>query len=129
MNVLLLQVQLHRRPLENNMAETMGWLIDKICIAELKLYHIQEQIDRPDIAPDLRELCQKRLGVMRTQRDDLIHEFEGLKEQWGAGRWIPKVYRQFKMYNDPRFKIPQESRRVGGERQPGQSGTEPRVST
>jgi len=92
--------------LGDKMAETMGWLIDKICIAELKLYHIQEQIDRPDIAPDLRALCEKRMGVMRSQRDDLVAEFEELKANWRQGRWIPKVYRQFKMYNDPRFKIP-----------------------
>lgn len=87
------------------MAETMGWLIDKICIAELKLYHIQEQIDRPNIAEELRELCRQRLGVMRQQRDDLKAELEGLKTEWAAGRWIPKVYRQFKMYNDPRFQM------------------------
>jgi hypothetical protein len=88
------------------MAETMGWLIDKICIAELKLFHIQEQIDRADLAPDLRALCRKRLGVMKIQRNDLIAEFNGLKQNWRAGLWIPKVYRQFKMYNDPRFKMP-----------------------
>ena len=53
------------------MAETMGWLIDKICIAELKLYHIQEQADRTDIAEDLRQMSRDRLVVMRRQRDDL----------------------------------------------------------
>jgi hypothetical protein len=87
------------------MAETLGWLIDKICIAELKLYHIQEQVEREDIAEELRDLCKKRLDVMRTQRNDLISEFNGLRTDWSAGRWVPKVYRQFKMYNDPRFQM------------------------
>jgi hypothetical protein len=88
------------------MAETMGWLIDKICIAELKRYHIQEQIDRPDLADDLKELSRQRLVVMTQQRDDLVAEFNHFRAEWTAGRWKPKVYRQFKMYNDPRFKMP-----------------------
>jgi len=84
-------------------AETMGWLIDKICIAELKLTHIQEQIDRTDLAEDLRELSRQRLAIMTQQRDDLKQELNGFVREWQAGRWKPKVYRQFKMYNDPRF--------------------------
>jgi len=82
----------------------MGWLVDKICIAELKLYHIQEQIDRPDLAEDLKELSRNRFKVMTHQRDDLVAEFNQMGDAWEAGRWQPKVYRQFKMYNDPRFR-------------------------
>jgi hypothetical protein len=85
------------------MAETMGSLIDKICIAELKLFHIQEQIDRPDLADDLRDLSRQRMTVMTRQRDDLVTELNGLALSWQKGQWVPKVYRQFKMYNDPRF--------------------------
>ena len=54
------------------MAETMGSLIDKLCIAELKIFHIQEQIDRADIAEDLRQLSQERLVIMSRQRDDFL---------------------------------------------------------
>jgi len=86
------------------MAETMGSLIDKICIAELKLYHIQEQIGRADLAEDLRQLSRERWAVMRRQRDDLVAEFDQLRQAWTGGRWTPRVYRQFKMYNDPRFR-------------------------
>jgi hypothetical protein len=87
------------------MAETMGSLIDKICIAELKIYHIQEQVDRNDLASDLRRLSQERLGVMKRQRDDLVAELDALSASWTRGAWRPKVYRQFKMYNDPRFQM------------------------
>jgi hypothetical protein len=87
------------------MAETMGWLIDKLCIAELKIYHIQEQIDRPDLSADLRQLSRDRLGVMQRQRDDLMAELNEFTASWSRGTWQPKVYRQFKMYNDPRFKM------------------------
>ncbi len=85
------------------MAETMGSLIDKICISELKLTHIQEQIDRPDATPEIQELCRNRFTVMTQQRDDLTSELSALVEAWKAGRYTPKIYRQFKMYNDPRF--------------------------
>src|SRR5690348_8287091 len=88
------------------MAETMGSLIDKICIAELKLFHIQEQIDRPDLAADLKLLSHKRLAVMKRQRDDLVSELNALSASWTQGAYKPKVYRQFKMYNDPRFAPP-----------------------
>ncbi len=85
------------------MAETMGSLIDKLCIAELKIYHIQEQIDRQDLADDLRLLSRERLSIMKRQRDDLVAELDALRDAWTRGAWKPKVYRQFKMYNDPRF--------------------------
>jgi len=87
------------------MAETLGSLIDKICIAELKIYHTQEQIDRPDVTDDHRALCRNRLGILKEQRDDLVHEYNALIDSWTRGRYKPKVYRQFKMYNDPRFQI------------------------
>ena len=85
------------------MAETMGSLIDKICIAELKIFHIQEQADRKDLAEDLRALSRERLLIMKRQRDDLLSELNGFAQAWARGDWRPKVYRQFKMYNDPRF--------------------------
>ena len=85
------------------MAETLGSLIDKICIAELKIYHMQEQVDRADVADDHRALCRDRLGILREQRDDLVDEYNALIDSWAQGTYQPKVYRQFKMYNDPRF--------------------------
>ncbi len=91
------------------MAETMGSLIDKICIAELKMFHIQEQIERTDVGEDHRALCRQRISIMKEQRDDLLCELDGLFAAWSEGRWHPKVYRQFKMYNDPRFQIKQRA--------------------
>jgi hypothetical protein len=87
------------------MAETMGTLIDKICIAELKIFHIQEQVDRTDLAKYLRDLSRERLLIMKRQRDDLASELNTLSKSWARGAWRPKVYRQFKMYNDPRFQM------------------------
>jgi hypothetical protein len=88
------------------MAETVGWLADKLSIVELKIYHMQEQADRDDAAADFREHCARRVAVLRTQRDDLAAELTTLLQDITAGRVVPKVYRQFKMYNDPQYRPP-----------------------
>jgi hypothetical protein len=63
-----------------------------------------EQAERDDASPQFRESCQRRLAVLREQRDDLAQEFTTLFEDVMAGRVVPKVYRQFKMYNDPQYR-------------------------
>ena len=92
------------------MAETVGSLIDKICISELKIFHMREQVERVDAKQEHRETCRQRLGVLTIQRDDLLSELNELIEKWSNGQWVPKIYRQFKMYNDPNFRISQLSR-------------------
>jgi hypothetical protein len=86
------------------MAETVGWLADKLSIVELKLYHMREQTERPDITPEFRAQCEANLRVLALQRDDLAAELTALVAEIAAGRTVPKVYRQFKMYNDPRYR-------------------------
>ena len=91
------------------MAETVGWLVDKITIIELKIYHMREQAERPDATAEFRERCEARVGVMLEQRDDLAKEITKLIGDMAGGRVIPKVYRQFKMYNDPQYTKPKAS--------------------
>lgn len=86
------------------MAETVGSLVDKITIIELKIYHMREQSNRDDATPDFRAQCGARLEVMREQRDDLASEVTRLVADMAGGRVIAKVYRQFKMYNDPQYR-------------------------
>jgi hypothetical protein len=87
-------------------AETVGWLVDKITIIELKIYHMREQAQRTDATDDFRARCEARIGVMHEQRDDLAAEITKLIADMAGGRVVPKVYRQFKMYNDPQYKQP-----------------------
>ena len=86
------------------MAETVGWLVDKITIIELKIFHMREQAERTDVTPEFRERCLQRIAVMNEQRDDLAAEISKLIADMAGGRVVPKVYRQFKMYNDPQYK-------------------------
>ena len=88
------------------MAETVGSLVDKITIIELKIFHMREQARRVDVTPDFRERCESRLDVMREQRDDLATELTQLVSDIASGSVTPKVYRQFKMYNDPQYRRP-----------------------
>jgi hypothetical protein len=85
------------------MAETVGWLADKISIIELKIYHMLEQAERTDKPAEFRQECLNRVAVMRQQRDDLATEMETLFRDIVDGCVVPKVYRQFKMYNDPTY--------------------------
>ena len=91
------------------MAETVGSLVDKITIVELKIYHMREQERRDDVTAEFRERCAQRLGVMREQRDDLADELTKLVTDMASGRVAPKVYRQFKMYNDPQYRRPPDT--------------------
>lgn len=86
------------------MAETVGWLADKLSIIELKIYHMAEQAERTDVNDEFRARCRDKLSVMKEQRDDLATELTQLLGDITAGKVVPKVYRQFKMYNDPQYR-------------------------
>ncbi|NBI70869.1 DUF4254 domain-containing protein [Clostridiaceae bacterium] len=84
--------------------ETVGSLIDKLCINELKIYHMTEQAGRDDIDDGFRQDCRKRLDILRVQRDDLGAELEELIDDVMSGKRILRIYRQMKMYNEKKFK-------------------------
>ncbi len=86
------------------MAETVGSLIDKIAIFELKRYHMLEQTTRDDADKKHIRQCQMKINVLTEQRDDLVQELNELLDDIISGRKVPKIYRQFKMYNDPRYR-------------------------
>jgi len=87
------------------MAETVGWLADKLSIIELKRYHMREQMERSGITSAFREQCSSKLEVLTRQRDDLAEELATLLADIASGRVVPRVYRQFKMYNDPAYRV------------------------
>ena len=86
------------------MAETVGWLADKISIMELKIYHMREQAERRDATSEFRARCAERVAVLELQRDDLAAELTTLLGNLASGKVVPKLYRQFKMYNDPAYR-------------------------
>jgi hypothetical protein len=85
-------------------AETIGSLADKISIFELKIFHMSRQTEREDVTPEFRESCSRKLEVLEAQRDALVAEVTALTADIVSGRVRPIVFRQFKMYNDPKYR-------------------------
>jgi hypothetical protein len=44
------------------------------------------------------------VSVLELQRDDLAAELTTLLGDLASGKVVPKLYRQFKMYNDPAYR-------------------------
>ncbi|MFZ9406678.1 MAG: DUF4254 domain-containing protein [Burkholderiaceae bacterium] len=84
-------------------SETAGSMIDRLSILALKIHAMREQLARTDVDEHHRGQSAARLQRLSEQRNDLAHCLDGLLEDCGTGRAFFKVYRQFKMYNDPRF--------------------------
>jgi len=84
--------------------ETVGSLVDKLSINELKIYHMTEQSERDDVSDEFRDDCNNRLQILKTQREDLLLELQGLLDDVMSGRKQLRLYRQMKMYNEKKFK-------------------------
>ena len=85
--------------------ETVGSLVDKMSINELKIYHMEEQVRRNDVDKNFLEDCEMRLAILREQRSDLREELQTLIDDVLSGKKKFKLYRQMKMYNDKKYKM------------------------
>lgn len=94
-------------------SETPGMIIDRLSILALKEFHMREQAERTDAEESHRQTCAAKLQVILRQRDDLADALRALGAQMSAGERGFRVYRQFKMYNDPALN-PQLYRRRSG---------------
>lgn len=82
-------------------SETAGAMIDRLSILALKIFHMREQTRRDDAAPGHVDLCCRKLQRLIAQRHDLACCLDQLLTEAHNGLAYFKVYRQFKMYNDP----------------------------
>lgn len=81
--------------------ESPAWAVDRLSILALKIYHMQEQVNRTDASEEHRNKCEAKLQVLQEQQKDLSLAIDQLLEDIEAGRKYMKVYKQMKMYNDP----------------------------
>lgn len=81
--------------------ESLAWALDRLCILQLKRYHLRAEVERSDASDDHRTACGKRLAAADAQHADLMTACAALwaDVQSGQVRYTP--YRQFKLYNDP----------------------------
>ena len=81
--------------------ESPAWAVDRLSILVLKIYHMQEQVERTDASAEHIALCRGKLAVLLEQQKDLATAIDQLLADIEAGRKYMKVYKQMKMYNDP----------------------------
>jgi hypothetical protein len=81
--------------------ESPAWAIDRLSILALKIYHMEQEVNREGADPAHRETCAKKLAVLLEQKKDLSAAIDQLLDDIKAGRKYMKVYKQMKMYNDP----------------------------
>ncbi len=81
--------------------ETPGNSVDRLSILSLKVFHMREQEERAETSPEHREKCKQKREIIERQRGDLTLALQQLLNDILAGRKQIKLYRQFKMYNDP----------------------------
>ena len=81
--------------------ESPAWAIDRLSILALKIYHMQQEVERTDARPAHIEACTNKLKILLQQRIDLSTAIDQLHDDIANGRKYMKVYKQMKMYNDP----------------------------
>jgi hypothetical protein len=82
-------------------SETPGMMIDRLSILALKARAMRAESLRADADEEHRQHCRGRLGLILEQRDDLAGCLASLLAGCLAGAVRFKVFRPFKMYNDP----------------------------
>jgi hypothetical protein len=81
-------------------SETPAWLLDRMSILMLKIYHMKEQTERKDASPDHLKTTNAKLAVLLEQKSDMQLAYDELIDDIQHGKRRFKVYRQMKMYND-----------------------------
>lgn len=82
-------------------SETAGAMIDRLSILALRLHAMRAETQRGDASAEHRATCVGKLERLRVQRADLQRCLDTLLARATEGRAFWRVYRQFKMYNDP----------------------------
>lgn len=81
-------------------SESPAWVIDRLSILALKIYHMHLETVREDASQAHKDACQKKLDVLLEQRVDLSTAIDDLLLDISKGDKYMKVYKQMKMYND-----------------------------
>lgn len=82
-------------------SETPAWLLDRMSILQLKIYHFNEQLNRPEASDEHLDSVASKLKVLQEQESDLAQCFDELLDDLHTGNKYMKRYQQMKMYNDP----------------------------
>lgn len=81
--------------------ETPGSAIDRLSIMSLRVYHMNEELEREGADESHKQKVGEKLTRCALQTRDLSGSLGELLEDIFTGRKQLRVYRQMKMYNDP----------------------------
>jgi hypothetical protein len=82
-------------------SESPGAMIDRLSILSIRIRHMRVQAERKDVDRGHVEGCLAKLARLNEQRTDLASCLDQLFAECASGARRFKIYRQFKMYNDP----------------------------
>ena len=82
-------------------SESPAWVIDRLSILALKVFHMKEETLRTGVLSEHIESCAMKLNVLLMQQNDLSLSLDELINDIKSGEKYMKVYKQMKMYNDP----------------------------
>lgn len=80
--------------------ESPAWAFDRLSILALKIYHMNEEVNRTDADALHIQKCQEKLNILLEQKKDLFTAIDELIQDIQNGDKYMKVYKQMKMYND-----------------------------
>jgi hypothetical protein len=83
--------------------ESPAWAIDRLSILSLKFFHMMAEVVRTGASEEHKKACEDKVIVLLEQRTDLSKAIDDLLADIAAGKKYMKVYKQMKMYNDPRL--------------------------
>ena len=84
----------------NHNTETLAWALDRLSILVLKIYHMNEEVERDEASIEHKNKCRNKLEILNLQKEDLSKAIDQLISDIQKGIKYIKVYKQMKMYND-----------------------------
>ena len=82
------------------MAETLGSLIDKLSIKNLRYWHLDEDVQAKDASDPQKEELTAKMKLVDRQRKELLEEIDGFLEAAFAGK-VRIRDEKVKLYKNP----------------------------
>jgi len=80
------------------MSETLGMLIDRLIVVNLKLWHWEEEARREDVGGEYLLQVQRARNLLNVQRNELIEEIDIKLKNFIEGKEKVKVIESLKIY-------------------------------
>ena len=93
--------------------ESPAWAIDRLSILALKIYHMQQEVERTDTTEEHRAQCQIKLNILLEQRKDLSSAIDQLLADIEVGNKYMKVHARDRLLGRPHRAARARARRPG----------------